>query len=188
MKTGVVLLGFACISLLVVVSGVIGYSYYDNDKQLQTAKAVIKSQDEDIAKLNADYTRVVADNVIYMKESRLKSFTTLKELERFVKADTTDQEFKDDYASSACIHMMVNAREQGYWLGMGVLNQTPENLYAAILKDRQGVRISWTTYCLAVVGDADLYLIDPQNDTYIFLVMAMSADWADYSGRTVDFK
>jgi hypothetical protein len=84
--------------------------------------------------------------------------------------------------------MMVNAREQGYWLGMGVLNQSQENLYVAMLKDRERGGMSWTTYCLAVVGDADLYMVDPQNDGYIFSVMTMSADWADYSGRTVDFK
>jgi archaellum component FlaF (FlaF/FlaG flagellin family) len=187
MKTGVVLLGFACISLL-VFSGVIGYSYYDNDKQLQNAKAVIKSQDEDIAKLNADYTRVVADNVKYMKESRLKSFTTLKELERFLKVDATDQEYKGRYASEACLQLMKNGREQGYWIGMGALNQTPEGLLSAMVYDRKYGGMSWTTYALAVVGDDQLYFIDPQDDKYIFPIMTMSADFQDYSGKEVNFK
>jgi hypothetical protein len=168
--------------------GVLGYYYYDTNQQLQASKGMILLLDKEIVQLNSDYTKLVADNAKYMKQANLKSFTTLKELERFVKADTTDQEFKNDYASRACINMMVNAREQGYWLGMGVLNQSQENLYVAMLKDRENGGMSWTTYCLAVVGDADLYMVDPQNDGYIFSVMTMSADWADYSGRTVDFK
>jgi hypothetical protein len=176
------------LGLMVVGAGILGYVAYDYNQQLQTTKGMIHLLDEEIIQLNADYTRVVADNVKYMKESRLKSFTTLKELERFVKADPTDQEFKNDYASRACINLMVNAREQGYWIGMGVLNQTPENLYTAMLKDRQNGGMSWTTYCLAVVGDADLYLIDPLNDNYILSVMTMNADWLDYSGREANFK
>lgn len=184
MKLALTLLGI----FMLLVIGVCGYAYYDNDKQLQKAKVTIAEQEAEIAQLNTDYAKLVADNAKYMKQANLKSFTTLKELERFVKADTTDQEFKNDYASKACINMMVNAREQGYWIGMGVINQTPENLYTAMLKDRQSGGMSWTTYCLAVVGDADLYMVDPQNDSYIFSVMTMNADWADYSGRTVDFK
>jgi len=169
--------------------GVLGYSYYDNNQQLQKAGQMIANQDAEIAQLNADYTKLVADNVRYMKESRLKSFTTLKELERFIKADQTDQEFRNDYASKACINLMVNAREQGYWIGMGVLNQTQENLYTAMLKDRQYGGMSWTTYCIAVVGDADLIIIDPLNDGYVFPAMTMNADWLDYSGgREVNFK
>jgi len=176
------------LGLMVVGAGILGYFAYDYNQQLKNAKAVIILLKVDIAQLNADNANLVADNVKYMKQSRLKSFTTLRELERFVKADTTDQEFKNDYASSACINMMVNAREQGYWIGMGVINQTPENLYTAMLKDRQYGGMSWSTYCLAVVGDAQLYMVDPLNDAYIFSVMRMSADWADYAGRDVDFK
>lgn len=178
-----ILLGF-----MVVLAGVQFYFNYDYGQQLKKAGEKIAEQEAEIVQLNTDYTKLVADNAKYMKQANLKSFTTLKELERFVKADTTDQEFKNDYASKACINMMVNAREQGYWMGMGVLNQTQENLYSAMLKDRERGGMAWTTYCLAVVGDADLYMVDPQNDGYIFSVMTMSADWADYSGRTVDFR
>lgn len=187
MKTGVIILTIAC-SMLFLALGVVGYLAYDYNQSLKSSELKVAEQEAEIAQLNSDYTKVVADNVKYMKESRLKSFTTLKELERFVKADTTDQEFKSDYASKACINMMVNAREQGYWLGMGVLNQTQENLLSAMLKDRQYGGMSWTTYCVAVVGDTDLYFIDPMNDEYVFPIMTMSADWADYSGRVANFR
>jgi len=177
------------LGLMVVGAAILGYFAYDYNQQLKDAKAVIILLKVDIAQLNADYANLVADNVRYMKESRLKSFTTIKELERFIKADPTDQEFKNDYASKACINLMVNAREQGYWIGMGVLNQTQENLYTAMLKDRQYGGMSWTTYCIAVVGDADLVIVDPLNDGYIFPAMTMNADWLDYSGgREVNFK
>ena len=188
MKTGVILLGFACVSLLVLL-GVVGYLYYDNDKQLQKDNVLISMQAAEIFQLNTEHTQLVADNVKYMKQSNLKSFATSKDLERFLKSDSTDQEFKNDYASRACINLMRNAREQGYWMGMGIMNQTPENLYTAMLKDRQYGGMSWTTYCVAVVGDEELYMVDPQNDAYVFPVMTMNADWADYSGsEVVNFK
>lgn len=174
--------------IAMVVSVIFGNLYYNNNQSLKLSQAEVANLKDQVSQLNADYTKLVADNVKYMKESRLKSFTTLKELERFVKADTTDQEFKSDYASSACLNMMVNAREQGYWLGMGVLNQTQENLFSAMLNDRKYGGISWTTYCLAVVGDGELFYVDPQNDSYVFPVMTMSADFADYSGRAVNFQ
>ena len=176
------------LGFMVVCAVILGFGYYDNDKQLQTAKAVIKSQDEDIAKLNADYTRVVADNVKYMKQANLKSFATSKDLERFLKSDTTDQEFKNRYASEACLQLMKNGREQGYWIGMGALNQTPEGLLTAMVTDRKYGGMSWTTYALAVVGDDQLYFIDPQDDKYVFPIMTMSADFQDYSGKEVNFK
>jgi hypothetical protein len=187
MKTDIIILSIAFI-VIILVLGAVGYLYYNNNQQLQTAKAVIVSQDEDIAQLNADYTKLVADNVKYMKQANLKSFTTSKDLERFLKADTTDQEFKNRYASEACLQLMKNGREQGYWIGMGALNQTPEGLLTAMVYDRKYGGMSWTTYALAVVGDDQLYFIDPQDDKYVFPIMTMSADFQDYSGKEVNFK
>jgi hypothetical protein len=175
---------------VVVVAGILGYFAYNNNQLLQTAKAVIVSQDEDISRLNDENAKLVADNIKYMKQSNLKSFATAKDLERFLKADSTDQEYKDDYASVASIELMKNAREQGYWMGMSALNSTQENMLSAMLKERQGLgdNIQWVCYNVAIVGDAELYFIDPQNDTYALKIMVMSGDFLNYTGKTTNFQ
>jgi hypothetical protein len=189
MKIGVILLSVACFSLM-VFSGVIGYLYVNDNQQLKTAKSVIQSQDAEIAQLNLDYSKLVADNVKYMKQSNLKSFATAKDLERFLKADSTDQEYSDAYTSEASIALMVNAREQGYWMGIGALNSSQENMLTAMLKERQGLGndITWGCYNIAIVGDSEVYFVDPQNDAYALKIMVMSGDFLNYTGKSVNFQ
>ena len=183
MKKGIIALSIACFCLL-SFSGVMGYLYSNDNQQLKTAKSIVTMQDDEITKLNTENAQLVADNTKYMKQANLKSFATVKDLERFLKVDTTDQEYKDDYASVAAIELMKRAREQGYWMGMSALNSTQENMFSAMLKERQGLGddVQWVCYNVAVVGDSELYLVDPQHDSYMMRIMAMSGDFLEYTG------
>lgn len=182
MKASTIILS-SMLSIFAVVACTMAWLYYNNNKELKTAQTIVQMQDKEIAQLKLDNTQLTADNIKYMKQANLKSFSTVKELERFLKADTVDSEYVNDYSSPACIELMRRAREQGYWMGIVPLNSTYENLLQAMVSDRKIGDVRWTTFCVAIVGDSDIYLVDPQNDEYTFAVMTMTGDFLEYTGK-----
>jgi hypothetical protein len=120
------------------------------------------------------------DNAILIQKVNLKSFANEKELQKFLTNDDTDIKFAAyDYNSEACINLMKNARESGYWMGIVAINSTTDNLIVATYNRLKGQNIQFVIYLLAVVGDDTLYLVDPNDDTY-YRIMAMAADFEDY--------
>jgi hypothetical protein len=142
----------------------------------------VKSQ---ISALNESNAKLVEDNVALQKISNLKSFENTKALERFLKEAKSISEYKNDYASVACINLMREAKEKGYWLGITGINTSDENYFKAMLRERQGKGqdVSWHCFNVAIVGDGDLYLVDTSDASYLFVV-TVRGDFADYSGLT----
>jgi hypothetical protein len=160
--------------IAVVVSlTLIGASIYGINK-FNEYKAEISTLDTANAKL-------VAENVALQKAANLKSFANTKELERFLKDAKSIAEYKNDYASVSCINLMREAKEKGYWLGIMAVNTSDENYFKAMLRERNGTGkdVTWHVFNVAVIGDGDLYLVDTQDASYLF-VMTIRGDFADY--------
>lgn len=144
----------------------------------------------EIASLNNDNAKLVADNSQLAKSTFLKSFENEKALERFIKSSSTSKQFTgDDYASEACISLMMEARESGYWMGITAENMTDENIWSAIYsRSISRSSVKWYAYNVAIVGDADIYLVDPINSTgeaTYYYIMTIGGDFNKYSESKV---
>jgi hypothetical protein len=82
---------------------------------------------------------------------------------------------------------MREAKDKGYWLGIMAVNTSDENYFKAMLRERQGKGqdITWHVFNVAVIGDGDLYLVDTQDASYMF-VMTIRGDFADYYKSSVE--
>lgn len=138
-----------------------------------------------LSALNDSNAKLTADNVALMKVANLKSFENTKALERFLKEAKSISEYKNDYASVACINLMREAKEKGYWLGITGINATDESYFRAMLRERNGMGkdVTWHVFNVAIVGDGDMYLVDTSDASYMFVV-TVRGDFTDFSGLT----
>jgi hypothetical protein len=136
-----------------------------------------------IQSLNDTNTKLTNDNVKLQAQSNLKSFTTLKELQRFLKdAQAPKDVTSNTYASETCIALMREAKEKGYWLGITAINTTDENYWKAYVRDRSGATdVKWHIFNLAIVGDSDIYLVDSQDISNVYFIVSVTGDFAEYN-------
>ncbi len=170
------------IIVLVVLVASVGLGMWN---YMEFNSKIVKLNTE-IVDLNEENTRLVADNIQLVKSSYLKSFENEKSLERFIKASTTSKSFtSDDYASEACISLMVEAREKGYWMGITMENMTDESFWSALYrKTMERSSVKWIAYNVAIVGDGDIYFIDPlEENTAFYYIMTMGGDFSKYSEK-----
>jgi hypothetical protein len=175
-------IGIALLAILIVVC-VVGWNSANN-KANGLIDEVVALNSQAVA-LNESNAKLVQDNVALQKISNLKSFENTKALERFLKEAKSISEYKNDYASVACINLMREAKEKGYWMGITGVNTTDENYFKAMLRERKGIGqdVTWHCFNVAIVGDGDLYLVDTSDSSYLFVV-TIRGDFADYSGLT----
>lgn len=175
MKNSVLIL---FIVLFVIAGGCCVYLVkvkYDTENALQLSY-------NDNNQLKSENSQLRDDNVALMHKANLKSFANEKELQRFLDEDDTNITFANSsYGSEACINLMRNARENGYWFSMLPTNTTDENILVAALKKMYGTyRGSWDVYAMTIVGDDSIYIVDPASDTRWFKLMTFGADFQDY--------
>lgn len=175
MKNSVLIL---FIALFVIVGG---FNIY-LAKELWGEKAKLSILYNENTNLKAENSQLRDDNVVLIHKANLKSFANEKELQRFLSEDDTNITFANsDYASEACINLMKNARDNGYWFGMFPCNTTNENILVSALKKQYGTYTgSWDMFAMTIVGDDSVYLIDPLSDTRFFKLMSFGADFRDY--------
>ena len=148
-------------------------------KQVSTQQSTIQS-------LNDSLTKTSNENIALKQTSNLKSFTTLKELQRFLKDAKAPKEVDSNtYASETCIALMREAKEKGYWLGITAINTTDENYWKAYLRDRNGATdVKWHIFNIAIVGDSDIYLVDSQDISNVYFIVSVTGDFAEYNKVT----
>ena len=136
-----------------------------------------------IQSLNDSLTKTSNENIALKQTSNLKSFTTLKELQRFLKDAKAPKEVDSNtYASETCISLMREAKEKGYWLGITAVNTTDENYWKAYLRDRNGATdVKWHIFNVAIVGDSDIYLVDSQDISNVYFIVSVTGDFAEYN-------
>ncbi len=164
-----------CLVIVAVVAGAGWYQVYDLSGKLQVSY-------NDNQLLQDENKQLSDNNTKLLTSVNLKSFVNEKELERFLKDDDTDVKYSTShYASEACINLMRNARDKGYWMGILPCNTSEANLISATVSYQLGLSDSkWDIYALTIVGDDTLYLIDPLSDTSYMRVMKIGADFKYY--------
>jgi uncharacterized coiled-coil protein SlyX len=179
MKQTIIILS---VSLFLISTFCIGLVWYSGNR-LELLEAQISSKSTQISTLNDTLTKTSNENVILKSQANLKSFTTLKELQRFLKDAKAPKEVDSNtYASETCIALMREAKEKGYWLGITAVNTTDENYWKAYVRDRKGATdIKWHIFNLAIVGDSDIYLVDSQNIEDIYFIVSVTGDFAEYN-------
>jgi hypothetical protein len=170
----IIVLIVACIGSAIALWIVQG-KYNDSSSSLQVSY-------NDNQLLKAENSKLLEDNSVLMQKVNLKSFANEKELQRFLTEDDTNITFADsEYGSEACINLMRNARESGYWFSMFPCNTTDENIMSAAVRRNYGTYSgSWDVYAMTVIGDDSIYLVDPVSDTRWFKLMTFGADFQDY--------
>jgi hypothetical protein len=164
--------------LLVCVMGVImvaegcgGWIIYNRGQELS----------REVSSLIGQNNSLLIDNTRLAKSTYLKSFENEKALARFIQASKTVKSFtEDDYSSDACVSMMKESRDSGYWMGMTAINMTNESVWGALLTRSKGGTVKWMVYNVAIVGDADVYLVDPMDETGYYRLMTMGGDFKPY--------
>jgi hypothetical protein len=136
-----------------------------------------------ISTLNDDNTRLSNENIELYAKANLKSFENAKTLERFLKNSPTIKASDPyGYASETCVKLMREAKESGYWLGITAINTSDESIYDAMLKKQYGTYDgTWHVFNIAIVGDADIYLVDSQDANNYYLLSTMTGDFAEYN-------
>jgi hypothetical protein len=164
---------------VIVILG-ISLVYFIFATQNETAKLQVSYND--VKTLQSENSKLLEDNSVLIQKVNLKSFANEKELQRFLDSDDTNIAFADsEYGSEACINLMRNARESGYWFSMFPCNTTDENIMSAAIKRNYGTYSgSWDVYAMTIVGDDSIYLVDPVSDTRWFKLMTFGADFQDY--------
>ena len=175
MKTAVIFLSI----ILVVSLGIVIFSFVTND----TLNTQLASEKTINSQLNDTNTKLTNDNIKLRATSNLKSFENVKALDRFLKTSTTIKNVSpDDYASVSCISLMKEAKENGYWMGITAINTTDESIYDAMMRRNRGATgIQWHVFNVAIIGDADLYLVDSQDATSYYRIATISGDFAEYN-------
>jgi hypothetical protein len=175
----------AVIILAIFATCLIFIAWLGWDFDFNAIKSLEKA-DAQISTLNNTLTKTSNENIQLKTESNLKSFTTLKELQRFLKDAKAPKEVTDStYASETCIALMREAKEKGYWLGITAVNTTDENYWKAYVRDRSGATdIKWHIFNVAVVGDSDLYIIDSQDISNVYFIVSVTGDFQDYNKVT----
>jgi regulator of replication initiation timing len=168
---------------VVMIASCVGiFVLYGKGKELNQQ---VISLTKNVSELNDSNTKLVEDNMKLMTSTYLKSFENEKALERFINASVTSKSFtSDDYASEACISLMIEARENGYWMGITMENTTDESFWSALYRktvERASVR--WFAYNVAIVGDGDIYFVDPLQEAKYYYVMTMGGDFSKYSEK-----
>ncbi len=145
-------------------------------------KSQLQVSHNDNQLLKTENSKLLEDNSVLIQKVNLKSFANEKELQRFLDSDDTNITFADsEYGSEACINLMRNARESGYWFSMFPCNTTDENIMSAAVRRNYGTYSgSWDIYAMTIVGDDSIYLVDPVSDTRWFKLMTFGADFQDY--------
>lgn len=177
MKTWIIIL------VCVVLVGCVGiFMLYSRGQALSQEIIALK---ESVSESNDSNTKLVEDNVRLIKSTYLKSFENEKALERFIKSSVTSKSFtSDDYASEACISLMVEARGKGYWMGITMENMTDESFWSALSRRTiNRASIKWFAYNVAIVGDGDIYFVDPLQEAKYYYVMTMGGDFSKYSEK-----
>jgi hypothetical protein len=175
MKNIMIILGI----LGLVAIAIVGWMQYDGvNKELTVVNAKVTS-------LTIDNSKLFDDNTKLIKNSHLRSFVNEKELQRFLAGDDTDSQYaNEEYSSKACIYMMKNARDAGFWIGLLPVNYSSTNLISAIAEKMKGSNIVYDIYLITIVDDNDLYIVDPADDERFVKIMTMSADFEDYYNPT----
>jgi hypothetical protein len=131
-----------------------------------------------VSKLDVQNAKLLEDNVKLMKYSYLKSFENEKALVRFLKGSKTSKSFtENNYASDACVSMMEEARASGYWMGIMPINTSNENIWSSLISNYP---IKWSVFNVAIVGDADIYMVNPMEVDGYYSVMTMGGDFKNY--------
>ena len=151
--------------------------------EIHTLKTTNDANINLIQSLNDSLTKTSNENIALKQTSNLKSFTTLKELQRFLKDAKAPKEVDSNtYASETCISLMREAKEKGYWLGITAVNTTDENYWKAYLRDRNGATdVKWHIFNVAIVGDSDIYLVDSQDISNVYFIVSVTGDFAEYN-------
>ena len=163
--------------LICSVTAIVGWeAYRGTNNNLQVSY-------NDNQLLKTENSKLLDDNSVLIQKVNLKSFANEKELQKFLTNDDTDIKFAtSEYNSEACINLMKNARESGFWMGICPVNTTDENVLTATLNRIRGAYDgSWNIYAMTIVGDNQIYLIDPSEDTRWFKVVTFGADFQEYS-------
>lgn len=137
----------------------------------------------EISILSNANTEFANNNEVLLRTSNLKSFENKKALDNFLNSAKTYSEFENEgYASKACISLMREAKEAGYWMGMTPINTNESSYWDAIVLDRKGdPDVSWRLWCVAVVGDADIYIIDAKTRENVVFIVTFNGDFAEYN-------
>lgn len=151
-------------------------------KSISDEKTKLEASYNDNQNLKTENTKLMDDNAVLIHQANLKSFANEKELQRFLDEDNTNITFANsNFVSEACVNLMKNAREKGYWFGLYPCNTTNENVLVAALKKTYGsYNGAWDVYSMTIVGDDSIYLIDPLYDTKWFKLMTFGADFQEY--------
>jgi hypothetical protein len=64
---------------------------------------------------------------------------------------------------------------------MTAVNTTDESMAAALKRNSYSPDVKWNILAVAVVGDGDLYFIDPNDVLNYIEVVAFQGDFADYN-------
>jgi hypothetical protein len=163
--------------LIIMACGIVYFAF-----AIQNEQTKVTAMYNDNQLLKTENSKLLEDNSVLIQKVNLKSFANEKELQQFLTEDDTNITFANsEYGSEACINLMRNARESGYWFSMFPCNTTNENIMSAAIKRNYGTYSgSWDVYAMTVVGDDSIYLVDPVSDTRWFKLMTFGADFQDY--------
>ncbi|MFA5049083.1 MAG: hypothetical protein WC516_08720 [Patescibacteria group bacterium] len=175
---GIVLISL--MGLIILLASVALYYEHGNVVELSDVlmdkEVIIQNKDNEISNLTND-------NIALIQKSNLKSFENMKALNRFLESAKTYNEFGEDgYASLACINLMREAKESGYWMGLTAINTTDTSLWKAIVLDRMGSDdVQWRVWNVAIVGDSDVYLVDAKDKTGVYFIVTFNGDFMEYN-------
>jgi hypothetical protein len=170
-----------CIFIFTLIAS--GLVFLKVDESYKIKETALNNQ---ISTLNSQVTQLSNDNLALTITSNLKAFPTLKALQRFLSEANAPMNIKSTtYPSETCIELMKEAKLKGYWMGITSLNTTDESFYSALYKDRVNPRnnVQWHSFCIAIVGDSDLYLIDSQNVSNCYFIVSLTGDFAEYNSE-----
>jgi len=169
-----ILLALTTIVILGLVSGLEGIRIELADSETQ------------IQALNNEITSLTNENIELYAKAHLKSFENTKALERFLNnSEIILNADPDGYNSEYCIALMSEARDNGYWMGITAVNSTNESIYDALTRRLYGAtNIHWYIYNVVVVGDEDIYLVNPMKAPDYHKLSTIVGDFAEYNKDT----
>jgi CHASE3 domain sensor protein len=152
-----------------------------NDRIL--LKNELAQTQEELISTQSQNDGLLAENEKLIHTSNLKSFENEKALANFLDTANTYVKYSDAYPSEAIVYLMKEARGQGYWMGLTAINRTDESVWEAMYREKigQGADVFWNVTGVVVVGDKDIYIVDPKDKTGYYFVVTMTGDFAEYN-------
>jgi hypothetical protein len=160
------------------VGGVLIWHYSEIDKadlQIQALQEQTKNLGEQVKLLNEQLAQEKINNTELSRQAYPEAFTTPREMVKWLGDHKIVSGSK--YFSEDAMSLLNEAREAGVWMGVIPVSFNFSNKTSPIEIPIAGISSSPYLFCVTILKDGSIYLVDPTGEMDAVKLMVMGAEF-----------